>query len=246
MLRFDRMGRRGGTPMVFLHGVGISSWMWRDVAARLPDADVILIDLPGHGESRDIPWHSLADSADQVVAVLDHLCLGPVQLVGLSLGGYVALKALAAAPDRFSKAVISGVHAGGMPNQTLMVLMSGVMAPLARLPFFAARTAKMLGGPDVDVQAFQIEAAKTRPAAFRRASIDATRFELPHGLDRFGGPVTICYGSQEHALIQDGARIIARAFPQADTFVADHGGHGWPVVQPGLFVSVLKAQQDQA
>lgn len=240
MLRFDRIGLKGGNPIVFLHGVGISSWMWRDVAAQLPDADVILIDLPGHGRSRDIPWTSLSDTAEQVVAVMDHLGLDEAQLVALSLGGYVALEALAAFPDRFHDAVISGVHAGGMPNQTMMVVMSAVMAPLAGLKSFSARTAKMLGGPDVDVAAFQNEAAKTRSAAFRRASINATRFELPDGLGRYCGGLTICCGENEHPLIRDALPIIAGRVPQTRTFVAEGGGHGWPVAQQDRFVSLIE------
>lgn len=240
VLSFDRLGNESGNPIVFLHGIGISSWMWRDVAVQLPDSDAILIDLPGHGRSRNIPWKSLPDTAAQVVAVMDHLGLEQAQLVALSLGGYVALEALAAYPDCFHDAVISGVHAGGMPNQTIMVIMSALMAPLARLKSFSARTAKMLGGPNVDVAAFQSEAAKTRPSAFRRASINATRFELPAGLERYHGGLTMCCGSTEHPLIRDALPIIAGIVPQTQTFVAEGGGHGWPTVQLDHFLSLIE------
>lgn len=242
MLSFARRGARGGEVIVFLHGVGISSWMWQGVADRLPDADVILIDLPGHGGSRDIAWRSLAESAAQVVAVLDHLGLDQVRLVGLSLGGYVALQALAACPHRFRRSVISGVHAGGMPNQTLMVLMAWMIAPLAGLRVFSARTSRQLGGPDVDIAAFQREAARTRPSAFRRAAIDATRFELPKGVGQHRGGLTLCCGAQEHPLIRDSLPIIAAAVPHTQTVVVQGGGHGWPVAQPDAFAALLLGQ----
>lgn len=240
MLSFERLGREGGTPIVFLHGVGISSWMWRDVAAQLPDADVILIDMPGHGRSGDIRWKSLPDTAAKVVAVMDHLRLEQAQLVALSLGGYVALEALAAYPDRFHDTVISGVNASAMPNQKMMVIMSALMAPLAGLKYFSARTAKMLGGPNVDIAAFQREAAKTRPSAFRRASINATRFELPGGLEHYQGGLTMCCGENEHPLIRDALPIIANIVPQTRTFIAEGGGHGWPIVQQDRFVALIK------
>lgn len=239
-LRFDRMGRKDGSPIVFLHGVGISSWMWRDVAAQLPDANVVLIDLPGHGRSRDVPWKSLPDTAAQVVAVMDHLGMDQAQLVALSLGGYVALEALAACPERFHDAVISGIHAGGMPNQMMMVIMSAIMAPLVGLKSFSARTAKVLGCPNAEVAAFQSEAAKTRASAFWRASVNATRFELPARLGRYYGGLTMCCGADEHALIRDALPIIAGIVPQTRTFVAEGGGHGWPVVQRDRFVSLIK------
>lgn len=243
MLSYERMGRDTGDPIVFLHGVGISSWMWRDVATQLPDEDTILIDLPGHGRSRDIPWTSLSHSATQVVTTLDQLGVKQAQLVALSLGGYVALEALAAHPNHFHDAVISGVHAGGMPNQMLMVVMSALMAPLAGLKPFSARTAKMLGGADVDIAAFQREAAQTRAAAFRRASIDATRFELPDGLSEYRGGLTMCCGSTEHPLIRESLTEIANIVPRTTTFVADGGGHGWPVVQPERFLPLIQERR---
>lgn len=243
MLSFERMGREDGNAVVFLHGVGISSWMWRDVAARLPETDAILVDLPGHGRSRDVPWKSLPNTAAQVVALMDHLGLKQAQLVALSLGGYVALEALAAFPDRFHNAVISGVHAGQMPNQFMMVIMSGLMAPLAGLKPFSARTAQMLGGPNVDIAAFQKEAALTRPSAFRRASIDATRFELPKGLEAFRNGLTMTCGSQEHPLIQNALPLISSVVPHTRTFIAEAGGHGWPVVQADRFVSLIKERK---
>lgn len=237
MLSYRTIGT--GTPIVFLHGVGISSWMWGAVVSQLQGHQAILVDLPGHGDSNAIPWHSLPQSAAMVTQLMDHLELDQVQLVGLSLGGYVTLEALAAYPDRFSKAVISGVHAGGMPNQGLMIALSALMAPLACRPFFAARTARALGGPNVDIAAFQREAARTRPAAFRRASINATRFELPVGLGRFSGPLTVCCGAREHPLIKDSADVISIAVPHGSTFIAEDAGHGWPIVEPELFAALL-------
>lgn len=243
MLKYERRGNKAGAPVIFLHGIGISSWMWRDVAALLPEYDTILIDLPGHGRSHDIAWTSLPDTAAKVVATLDQLGLKQVQLVALSLGGYVALEALAAYPDRFHNAVISGVHAGDMPNQFTMVIMSALMAPLAGLNYFSKRTAKMLGGPNVDVAAFQAEAAKTRASAFRRASINATRFELPRGLDAYRNGLTICCGAQEHPLIQKALPIIAGRVPQTRSFIAEDGGHGWPAVQAERFAHLIKDWQ---
>lgn len=240
MLGYERVGPLGGETFVFLHGLGTTSWMWGEVVAQMPDQDLLLIDLPGHGASNAVPWRSMGQSAERVIDVLDTLRLDKVTLVALSLGGYVALEVLAKAPSRVSRAVISGIHAGGMPHQGLMVAMSWVMAPFTRLPFLTAKTARMLGGPDADVAGYQRAAATTRISAFRRASIDATRFELPAGLDRFTGPLTICCGDREHQLIRDSLEIIPDAVPDGRRFLAEGGGHGWPVVQPDDFVTLVR------
>ena len=49
-LAFERTG--SGPPLVLLHGVGHRRQAWHAVLDRLtPHRDVILVDLPGHGES---------------------------------------------------------------------------------------------------------------------------------------------------------------------------------------------------
>lgn len=81
-----------GDPVVFVHGVGSSSDAWDPVLARMPDGRRIRIDLRGHGRSERVPepQYTLALMADDVLALIDHLGLSKVALVGFSLGGLIA------------------------------------------------------------------------------------------------------------------------------------------------------------
>ncbi len=83
-----------GTPLVFVHGLGMSGATWDSCRRLLENRhEVIAIDLPGHGRSSvtDDPADYTRDRA------LEHLddLLGsigrPVVLIGHSLGGYLAL-----------------------------------------------------------------------------------------------------------------------------------------------------------
>lgn len=95
--------RRGqGSPIVFLHGLGMSASTWEAVAELLADRFTVLaVDLPGHGDSPvpDDPEAFTRDAAladiDDVLATID----APPILVGHSLGGYLALAHAATRPD---------------------------------------------------------------------------------------------------------------------------------------------------
>lgn len=95
--------RRGeGSPIVFLHGLGMSASTWDPVAELLSDRHTVLaVDLPGHGGSPapEDPDAFTRDAAladlDDVLATLD----APPILVGHSLGGYLALAHAATRPD---------------------------------------------------------------------------------------------------------------------------------------------------
>lgn len=84
-------GRRGGVPIVLLHGFGADGRIWQPVIALLPGRKVHTLDLPGHGAS---PLGDARDLDAIAAAVADAMAgLGreEVHLVGHSLGGGIAL-----------------------------------------------------------------------------------------------------------------------------------------------------------
>ncbi|HEY1176959.1 MAG TPA: alpha/beta fold hydrolase, partial [Phytomonospora sp.] len=84
-----------GTPVVLLHAFPLHAGMWRDVADDLvADHLVITVDQRGFGDSADIPLpagRGLDVCADDIAGVLDELGEPDAVLVGVSMGGYVAM-----------------------------------------------------------------------------------------------------------------------------------------------------------
>lgn len=82
-----------GNAIVLLHGFLENKTMWRDLAPELSKKQrVITIDLLGHGESGCMGYvHSMEENAEVVRAVLSELRIRKVNLIGHSMGGYVAL-----------------------------------------------------------------------------------------------------------------------------------------------------------
>ena len=81
--------------MVVLPGTGQTSAHWADVSGRLSvNRDVYDVDLRGHGRSDRPGTYSIAVMADDVAVLLPRLA-GSVDLIGRSLGGLVACRAVA-------------------------------------------------------------------------------------------------------------------------------------------------------
>lgn len=104
-------GMQAGTgtpPVVLLHG-GASNRRWWDSVARLLSGKrrVVWWDHRGHGASSDSSLDcTIEQLADDTLVVLDELELGPVALVGHSLGAAVALAAAArGGPEQVSAVV---------------------------------------------------------------------------------------------------------------------------------------------
>ncbi len=239
MLNYSIHGPSDGQTVIFLHAVGIDSWMWGSFLPLLPSVRAVLIDLPGHGGSRNTPWVSLNRSAELIAEVVDHAGGQASHLAAISLGSYVGLHLLAKRPNQFRTAFLSGVHAGGMKNQSLMRLMSFFMAPLAGQPFFARKTARAFGVTSENIDAFVVAAGKTRPSAFRRGTNDVVAFELPSGLQDVRTDVEFVAGAREHPLILEALPVLANAVSNGSTMTIPNGGHGWPGAMPDRFAASL-------
>lgn len=99
-------GRR--PPAVLVHGLDGSAANWIDAAPTMTDQRrVLAVDLPGFGrtplQGRRV---DLPGVADHLARVLARLAAGPVELVGNSWGGPVALWTAARHPDRVARVVL--------------------------------------------------------------------------------------------------------------------------------------------
>jgi 3-oxoadipate enol-lactonase len=100
---YDTYGKASGLPVVFIHGFPFSQDMWKPQLAALSlDYWVVTYDVRGHGESEvGDGQYTVEFFVDDLLALLDHLKIEKAVVVGLSMGGYIALRAIERNPERF-------------------------------------------------------------------------------------------------------------------------------------------------
>ncbi|GAC1588497.1 MAG: alpha/beta fold hydrolase [Hymenobacter sp.] len=96
--------------MVILHGLFGTLDNWQTLARRWATEAglrVVSVDLRNHGRSFHSPEHSYALMAQDVLALFDHLHLGPdITLLGHSMGGKVAMRLALDHPDRLARLIV--------------------------------------------------------------------------------------------------------------------------------------------
>ncbi|MEW2381847.1 alpha/beta fold hydrolase [Micromonospora sp. NPDC047707] len=97
-----------GRPLVLLHGGFGSTEMFAPLLPALAERRrVIAVDLQGHGRTADVDRPLRYESmADDVAALIVHLGLTGVDLLGYSLGGGVALRAAIQHPGLVGRLVL--------------------------------------------------------------------------------------------------------------------------------------------
>lgn len=108
-MHVERFGH-GGTAVILIHGFGTSTFLWRNVAPAISDAGhtAYAIDLFGHGES-DRPFDAdfgIAAQAEYLDAAMTALRVARGIIVGIDIGGDVALRLAATRPERVEKLVL--------------------------------------------------------------------------------------------------------------------------------------------
>lgn len=110
-IHFEQAG--SGHPLVLLHGLGLNLHLWDSQFAPFAgDFRVIRYDLRGFGQS--IPSTPAPFShAEDLKVLLDHFKIERAHILGLSLGGRIALDFALLYPERLDRLVLVDAALGG-------------------------------------------------------------------------------------------------------------------------------------
>lgn len=90
-LHYERTGT--GDPIILLTGFGGDSGFWRKASEILSkEYDVITLDNRGSGNTEYNGSFSITDLAEDVVALIEHLDLKNVSVLGWSMGSHIAMR----------------------------------------------------------------------------------------------------------------------------------------------------------
>lgn len=107
-INYERYGNKGRETLVFLHGWGQNIEMMKPLGnPRSEDNDILIIDLPGHGNSEepDFSWE-LSDFVECLKELLEKLKIDNPILIGHSFGGKISL--LYASKYKVKKLILFG------------------------------------------------------------------------------------------------------------------------------------------
>ncbi|MGD8552819.1 MAG: alpha/beta hydrolase [Anaerolineales bacterium] len=235
-VEIHRAHRPDRSPVVLLHGLGSSSQDWPlQVPVLSEHRQVYAVDLPGHGLSPPLAgWPSMADYAGELACWMRAAGLGAAHIVGLSLGGLLALQlgvddptlvkslTIVNAFSRMSMDVRAGLHSAGR----LLLLLFG------RMDWLGAWVASALFPGDGQEPLRELAAARIAAnprRSYLQAVLAIARFNLEQRLGEIRCPVLIVAGDRDLIVPLDAKMQLAGHIPHSSYAIIPGSGHVTPV-----------------
>jgi len=234
-----------GKPLVLVHAFPFDGRMWRATAQALAGkCRVIVPDMRGFGDSDLGPGDpSIADMADDVAVLLDHLGMAQATVGGLSMGGYIALAFAARHRPRLGGLILADTRAAadseqaraGRADALALVEKQGVPALLER------QLAVLLSPPASEDLRQEVRELGRQTAAGVCAAIRALRdrpdrqAELP----LIACPTLVIVGTADKLSPPPELAGLARAIPNARLTEIAGAGHLSNLERPAEFVAAL-------
>jgi pimeloyl-ACP methyl ester carboxylesterase len=236
---WDIAGPADAPPIVFVHGALMGRSVWRPQIDALADRyRCISVDLPGHGTQRDRAFE-LDDAAAGVARAIDAAAGGRAVLVGLSLGGYVAMAVAGRHPERVRGLVIAGStrEPTGVNRLAFLLyawalrLVPESMVRTLALAWFRRRYGAVLA------------AAITAGGHFAKGGSRAVRHiaggRFRDRLVAYGGPILVINGSLD-LIFRIGAGRFLADVPRATNRLIPRAGHLSNVDRPEVFTGLIE------
>lgn len=236
-----------GQPIVILHGLLGSGRNWATLAKRLGETHrVFALDLRNHGSSPwadEMTYELMAGDVRQFIEVNG---LGPVTLIGHSMGGKTAMRLALDKPSLIEKLVVVDIapvayqHSFGGYVEAMQAI---DVASLSSRNEIGDRLSATV--PEAGVRAFLLQNLIRQDEGFAwRANLDGLAKAMPALMtfpstddDRFDRPTVFLAGVNSDYVKPAHETEIQRHFPNAETHRIADAGHWLHAEQPDSFLA---------
>jgi 3-oxoadipate enol-lactonase len=243
--------RPGAPTVVFGHGLLFSGWMFRHQVAALRDTyRCVTVDWRGQGDSPpSAAGYDMDSLAADARALIEHLAVGAVHYVGLSMGGFVGMRLGARHPELLRSLTLLDTSArredrrAAVEDTVLAHIyrlfgMRPVRGPAAKIMFGPTFRA----GPDGDTV---INELMDRIGRLDRKGLVgailavARRVGVLEEIGSVTAPTLVIVGEDDRPTPVERAREIAATIPGARLEIVPQCGHSSPLEQPERVTALI-------
>ena len=238
-----------GDPLLLIQGLGQGLWAWREqVPAFARSYMTIAFDLRGTGRSSRPPGpYRIADLAGDAADVLDGRA---ARVVGLSMGGYIALTLALERPELVRSLVLVSTGAGGSdrtrrPLEVRDAFLDALARPYeeyarATMPYtFAPGWAEANRERYDEILAVRLENPATHETVDAHGAACQRFYDEGCEVESMQAPALVVHGDTDRILPVENGRTLAARLPNARYVELPGAGHNLPLEDPETFNQIV-------
>ena len=245
-IHYETVGK--GTPVVLLHGLGGSLNDWYFNTDYLSEHyQLIMFDIPGFGNSDLIDNYTLPQVAQQIVRAIQHLNLSSVDIVGLSLGGAIAMD-IGVNQHTYGLTVNSIVVFNSQPAYKLIgakayfeYYLRVCLIKMIGLPALSNTIAKRLfpkPGQEALRQYAQSHLRQNSSEAYLAVIKALTQWDISIPLQSLASPLLVVASDGDYPSLDSKGYVTDT--PSARLHLVENCGHAIPIEQPQQSADIIK------
>lgn len=233
--------------VLLLHGLGAnsSSWLMQTPVLHAAGFRIIAVDAPGFGQSTYSGGASIDRFSGPIAALVDRLQIQRLNVVGISMGGTLALQLALDHPRWVSRLVLANTFAHldiSSPRLLPYFLLRFILVHTLGLPTQAKSVAKRIFPyPEQELlrQGLINQVIQANSRAYRAAMRALARFDVRSRLGEIPCPTLVITGDRDTTVPLESQRQLAEGITGARQVIISQAGHGVTVEKPGAFNQVL-------
>lgn len=236
-------GGSGPPLLIFNDELGGPGWLnYHQMLSN--DFTLYIPSLPGYGKSEPLPWiNNMRDMAGWCLQALDELNLGKINVMGFSLGGWIASELATMCPHNFEKLVLVGAMgirptSGEILDMFMLMpdeyLAAGFVDPTGTEEFLKVCPEE----PSDDLDESWMQAREHSSRLGWKPYMN--NFTLPHLLNRINQlPTLIVWGAQDKVVPISAAKIYHQSIKNSRLEIFENCGHRPEIERIDKFVDTV-------
>lgn len=235
-----------GRPLLLLHGLTSNSAMfYREIEFFKKNRRVIAIDSRGHGNSSRLDQYTLQDHIGDATALLSHLALDAIDVIGVSMGSYIAQGVAIQNPEKVKKLVLVATKSFGEQSSMteLFERFSQKFDGLSMLEKFSTSADYIYHNQSRIDEWLSKTAQNSRQLTMKEQGIAANalkEFDFRQQHLHITAETLVISGTYDGLNPPEKGRETAVSIPDATFMEFKRSGHAPNVEQPDLFLGIVE------
>ena len=247
-IHYEDFNPDGLPAVVLLHGLGANGESWQLQIPPLIDDGyrVIVPDMRGFGRSTCPGGNNNPQiMAQDIINLLEQIGVETYHLIGISLGGTVALQVTLSRPAMIKSLVLTNTFAKLRPRKLSLWIFYGIRLLLVHLigietqAGFVAK--RLFPNPDQEVlrETFKEQVSQSNPKGYRATMRSLAQFDVSDKVGALHVPTLVVTGERDTVVPPESQVELADLIPGSQQIFIQNAGHAVTIEKPKEYNQVL-------